>query len=314
MFSSVSPHTRAALQALLVTFLWSTSWVFIKIGLRDEIPALMFAGLRYTLAFLCLLSLLMSKPVERTALRQLPRQPWGKLAILGLIYYAGAQGAQFVSLAYLPSITLNLILSFTVIVVSLLGMWFLRERPTLIQWGGIGFYVVGALIFFYPLVIPEDQQFGIMVGVIGMLTNAIASVIGRAINREGRLSPLLVTTVSMGIGAAVLIGVSLLKWGWPQISTQGWLIIVWLAVVNTAFAFTLWNTTLRTLSAFESSIISNTMMIQIPILVWVFLGENIGLKDGIGFVIAGLGIFVVQLRQVAFPAIFRKIMMKLPVQ
>lgn len=314
MFSSVSPHTRAVLQALLVTFLWSTSWVFIKIGLRDEIPALMFAGSRYILAFLCLFLVLVSRPVERTALRQLTWQTWGQLAILGLIYYAGAQGAQFVSLAYLPSITLNLILSFTVIVVSLLGMWFLRERPTLIQWGGIGLYLVGALIFFYPLAIPQDQQFGIIVGIIGMLTNAISSVIGRSINREAKLSPLLVTTVSMGSGAAVLIGVSLLKWGWPQISTQGWLIIVWLAVVNTAFTFTLWNHTLRTLSAFESSIISNTMMIQIPILVWLFLGENIGLKDGIGFIIAGLGIFIVQFRRVSIPTIFRKFTMKLPVQ
>lgn len=47
-----SPHTRAVLQALLVTFLWSTSWVLIKIGLAD-IPALTFAGLRYVLAFWC---------------------------------------------------------------------------------------------------------------------------------------------------------------------------------------------------------------------------------------------------------------------
>ena len=49
-----SPHTIALLQALLVTFIWSLSWVFIKIGLQG-IPPITFAGLRYTLAFLCLL-------------------------------------------------------------------------------------------------------------------------------------------------------------------------------------------------------------------------------------------------------------------
>jgi drug/metabolite transporter (DMT)-like permease len=47
-------HLQAVLQVLFVTFLWSTSWFLIKIGLED-IPALPFAGLRYTLAFLCLL-------------------------------------------------------------------------------------------------------------------------------------------------------------------------------------------------------------------------------------------------------------------
>ena len=40
----------------------------------------------------------------------------------------------------------------------------------------------------------------------------------------------------------------------------------WLALVNSAFAFTLWNRTLRTLSATESSVINNTMLIQIAIL------------------------------------------------
>ena len=45
MFGNLSPQFKAVLQALFVTFLWSTSWVFIKFGLVD-IPALTFAGLR----------------------------------------------------------------------------------------------------------------------------------------------------------------------------------------------------------------------------------------------------------------------------
>ncbi|HXV99759.1 MAG TPA: EamA family transporter, partial [Anaerolineae bacterium] len=55
-----SAHLKTILQALLVTFLWSTSWVLIKFGLRD-IPALTFAGLRYSLAFLCLLPFVLSR-------------------------------------------------------------------------------------------------------------------------------------------------------------------------------------------------------------------------------------------------------------
>ena len=47
----------AILLALFVTFLWSTSWILIKIGLK-EIPALTFAGLRYLLGFFFLLPLL----------------------------------------------------------------------------------------------------------------------------------------------------------------------------------------------------------------------------------------------------------------
>ena len=47
------PRRFPRLQAVIVTFLWSTSWVLIKLGL-EEIPAINFAGLRYTLAFLIL--------------------------------------------------------------------------------------------------------------------------------------------------------------------------------------------------------------------------------------------------------------------
>jgi drug/metabolite transporter (DMT)-like permease len=67
-----------------------------------------------------------------------------------------------------------------------------------------------------------------------------------------------------------------------------------LAVVNSAVAFTLWNRTLRTLTAMESSIINNTMMIQIPILAWLFLDEDPSGMEIMGMVLAGLGILIVQ--------------------
>ncbi|MFA5552423.1 MAG: EamA family transporter, partial [Trueperaceae bacterium] len=70
----VPSHTRAVLQALLVTFLWSTSWVFIKVGL-EEIPALTFAGLRYALAFLLLLPLAFRGEVRKSIAR-LTRREW----------------------------------------------------------------------------------------------------------------------------------------------------------------------------------------------------------------------------------------------
>ena len=58
------PHLAAVLQALFVTFLWSTSWVLIKIGL-DDITALTFAGLRYFLAFLFLIPLTLRREHRR---------------------------------------------------------------------------------------------------------------------------------------------------------------------------------------------------------------------------------------------------------
>jgi drug/metabolite transporter (DMT)-like permease len=288
-----SPHLIAVLQALFVTFLWSTSWVLIKFGLTD-IPALTFAGLRYSLAALCLLPLALS-PGRRAALWGLSRSDWLRLTTLGLLFYTVTQGAQFLGLAYLPAATVNLLLSFTIPLIAVLGIFLLAEWPTKGQWAGVGLCLVGIWLYFYAAAIPTSQLFGLSVVAIGVLANAGSTLLGRAVNRASQLPPLTVTLVSMALGSLTLLSAGIAVQGLPQLSLTNWAIIGWLALVNTAFAFTLWNHTQRTLSALESSLINSAMLIQIPILAWIFLGESISLRESIGLGLAGLGIVVVQL-------------------
>lgn len=293
MFANTSPHTRAVLQALFVTFLWSTSWVLIKFGLQD-IPALTFAGLRFSLAFLCLL------PFARRslpALRSLSIRRWTALILLGLLSFTVTQGSQFLSLFYLPAITTNLLLSFSAVLVALLGIVLLREHPTTGQWGGVLFYLCGVALYFYPLSLPVDQRLGIAIALGGVLANSLSALLGRSLNRTGDLAPLAVTVITMGIGSIFLLAAGISIQGLPSLSLANWAVVLWLAVVNSAFAYTLWNHTLRTLSAMESSIINSTMMIQIPILAWLFLGERIEGREFLGLVVAGAGILIVQLRR-----------------
>ena len=290
----LSPHVRAVLQALLVTVLWSTSWVLIKIGLKG-IPALTFAGLRYILAFLCLLPFAL-RPQQRKALRALPVATWFRLIALGLLYYAVTQGTQFVSLSYLPAVTISLLLSFSSIIVAVLGIVFLNERPTLVQWVGVGLYLIGVIVYFTPLSLPRAEVVGLIVAGVGVLANALSSVLGRHVNRSADLDPLTVTVVSMGIGAVVLLVSGIATQGFPTLTLVHWGIILWLAVVNGAFAFTLWNRTLRTLSAMESSIINNTMLFQIALLAWLILGETITARGLVGMLLGGIGTLFVQIR------------------
>ena len=85
--------------------------------------------------------------------------------------------------------------------------------------------------------------------------------------------------------------------GLPKLGPQSWAIVAWLAVVNTAFAFTLWNRTLRTLSATESSVINGTMLVWIPVLAILFLGEGVTAKEAAGLIVVGTGTLIVQLRR-----------------
>jgi drug/metabolite transporter (DMT)-like permease len=279
--------------ALLVTVLWSSSWVLIRIGLLN-IPPLSFAGLRYTLAFFCLLPFAFrARPLG--SLRRLSAGPWLRLVLLGVLYYAVTQGAQFLSLFYLPAATTSLVLSFTTVVVAFLGLFLLRERPTLVQWVGALVGLVGVFVYLYPISLPRGEAIGLIVAVAGMLANALSFILGRRINREAALDPVVTTVISMGIGGSLLLVVVVAVQGLPRLSLVHWGIVLWLAVVNSALAYTLWNRVLRTLSAVESSVINNTMLFQIAVLARLFLRERLTPAEVAGMLLAGVGTLVVQL-------------------
>ena len=294
MFKAAFSHWGVVGQALLVTFLWSTSYVLVKIGLVD-IPPITFAGLRYSLAFLVLLPFFFRQG-QASKLRTLTKRDWVRLVVLGLLFYAITQGTNFVGLFYLPTVTVSLLLSFSPVVVALLGILVLREQPQWRQWFGIGLCIIGAFLYFYPLVMPNGQAIGFTIVILGVLANALSSILGREVNRSGNIPPLTVTVVSMGVGGLVLLFSGLALQGLPELSPTTWAIILWLAVVNTAFAFTLWNHTLRTLSAMESTVINNTMLIQIAVLAWLFLGESLNSLEIVGMVVAAVGALLVQLK------------------
>jgi len=295
--SSSSTRINAILQAVFVTVLWASSWILIKIGLRNHLPPVTFAGLRYGLAWLCLMPFILFKRERLSELRRLSRTDWLRLGVLGLVFYALTQGSQFLSLAYLPAAMVSLLLNLTPVVVGISAVIFLSERPTAFQWFGIVLATLGVGLYFLPIALPRAQVIGVAVALVGVLANAGSSLLGREINRSEMISPLLVTFVSMGIGSVLLLVAGTVTQGFGAMTWQDWSIITWLAVVNTAFAFTLWNRTLRTLTAIESSVINSLMMPQIAILAFIFLDETLSAKEIWGLLLVGIGVLIVQLKR-----------------
>ncbi len=148
-------HLTSILQAVLVTLLWSSSFIIIKKGL-NEIPPVTFAGLRYFCASLFLLPLLFIRRY-RIELLSLKKLQWISLAVLGLFFYVLTQGVQFIGLSLLPSATVSLMLNFTPIIVVILGVIFLNEKPSGRQLSGVIFFIAGAIIYFIPLEAVKSQ-------------------------------------------------------------------------------------------------------------------------------------------------------------
>ncbi len=281
--------------ALIVAFLWATSWVLVKWGLKD-IPPLIFAGLRYGLAFLVLLPFMFTR-TQREQVRSMTKAEWFALALLGIFQIAITQGAQFLALNALPAVTVSLVLNLTALLVTFLGVLLLAERPSRLQWLGVVINLGGILLYFLPFSLANTSLAGLGIACVALLANSLASIISRKTNRERRLNPLTITTISIGIGATIILATGLATEPFPVLNLTGILTIVWLAVVNTAFAFTAFYFTQQTLSAMESSILNGTMMIYIPILAWIFLGEQVGWIQIVGMIIAAIGAVLVQVRR-----------------
>jgi drug/metabolite transporter (DMT)-like permease len=286
-------HRGALLAALFVTFLWSTSWVLIRWGLDGEsLSPIVFAGFRYLLAAGLLAALVAGAPRLRSEVSSLGGRRWGQLAVLGLVFVAVAQGAQFVAIDSQPAATSSLILALTPLLVTAVSTAALGEKPTGRQVAGALLILTGAAVYFAGEL--GFTVIGLAASIVGLVANAAAALIGRGVNRRRDLSPVVVTVASMMVGAVALMVVGITVEGVPSISARAWLIIGWLAAVNTAWAFTIWNRSLQRLSASESAAVNNTMLIQIGLLAWLFLDEAPGVFDLLGMGGVSIGVYLAQ--------------------
>lgn len=286
-------HLMAVGTALFVTVLWSSSWVLVRMGLDNEsLQPLTFAGLRYGLAAVVLAGWTWRRRAHRQQLAGLDRRAVARLAGLGLLFYALTQGAQFVAIDNQPAATTGLVLALTPLMVGLSGGRVIGERATPRQL--VGAAVVGAGAWLYFAGDLGATTIGMAAAVVALVANAGSSLLGRSANREQQLAPVVITSVSMTIGAVLLLVTGVLIEGWPRLTPAGLLIVCWLAVVNTAIAFTLWNRSLQHLTAVESAGINNTMLIQIAVLGWIFLDEPPGPAGVAGILVVSAGVALTQ--------------------
>ena len=285
-------HLVALIEAFFVTFLWSSSYVLVKVGLTEMSP-LSLVALRYMVASLILLPLAL-KSGEGKILRD-----WSnllKMAVLGLSGYTVAQGLQCLGLFYLPAVSVTFILNFTPLIVAVLGVVALKEYPRLHQLAGMGLVLVGAYMYFNaPL--GGNSLLGVGITLVSGIGWGSYLVLGRLLFVRDELNPLGLTAFSMGFGTLLLALAAFSMEGFPSVSLTGWSIIVWLGVVNTALAFFLWNHALQRLEAFEISVLQNTMLVQIAVLSWMFLGEQLTVAKLIPMGLVFVGALVVQLRK-----------------
>lgn len=294
--AAASQRWTAVFLAAIVTLLWSSSYVLIKIGLLG-LPPLTFAGLRYFAAFGALLAVHVAR--RRHLPRNLGASTWRALVGLGLTTYAIVPGAIFVSLELLPVTTANLIFQAGIpLTVALLSGLLLAEPTTMRQWAGVLLTVAGVYIFFPAR--PEGVELlGVVLAGVAAVGGAAGNLLTRHLMRDRPLRARDVSMISMGIGSSLLLLVSLFVEPFPRLTVTSIVLLAWLSLINTALAFTLWNLALRTLTALEGGVLANAQIVEVALMAWLVLGETLSPARWLAALVILVGVTLVQWRRPA---------------
>jgi drug/metabolite transporter (DMT)-like permease len=244
---------RKALLFLLTTvLLWSTSGLFVKV--LDWHP-LAISGIRSAIAAVVIWAYL-----------RRPQFVWSFNLIAGSIAYLGAQSL-FVAATTLTSAANAIFLQYTAPVwVALFGIWYLGEKARTIDWWTMGIIFVGMALFFGDELSTAGVQ-GNILAIIGGVNFAWMILFMRK-QKDG--SP--ETIALLGNILCALVGVPFVLMAWNEGTLpemQGWIILIYLGILQLGIPYLLYARSIRHLRAIEAVLIQTLEPILNPI--WVFL-------------------------------------------
>ena len=169
------------------------------------------------------------------------------------------------------------------VLVALLGSVVLRERLTLGVAGAMACALGGTalLILGQPAAIqaPANALSGVLLALGSAFSYAVVALCSRGL--ASRYHPLTPITLGFAVGALALLPFALLDGlvlSYPAVHglPAGWLLLVYLGLVPTAFAYALFLRGMRTTSATVASIVTLLEPLTSTTLAWLLFGERFG--------------------------------------
>lgn len=281
---------RALGLGVLTSCIWASSFAIIKLGLRDAGP-LTLGGLRYCAGFLFLAPLLARLP-GGSRLPERRAGLWLGLAATGLLAYPIANGLLYPALGHLDVTAASFVFNQAPVFTLVLGAVALAERPSLPQLAGFGLLAAGLWLFFGSPGAGQDPMW-LLVVAGSAAAFAAYSVWARRLAGAG-VGTVVLAAWPLAIGGGVMLAIGLAVEGVPRPSWGLAVIVVWLAVVNTAVAYLAWARALRDLRAFEVSVLLGLTPMVTALVAWPLLGQPPTALRVLAMAVATAGIVVVQ--------------------
>ncbi|HEY8560776.1 MAG TPA: EamA family transporter [Pyrinomonadaceae bacterium] len=280
---------------LLLCVVWGSTWIFIKLGLED-LPPVSFAALRFTVACLILLPVLLIRNIELPKGKRI----WLIILITGLLQFFFNYGLLFWGEQHISS-GLAAVLQATIPAFGLvLARIYVGEQITGLKIFSLLLGLAGvAVIFREQLFLNGRMAFlGSLAVVVGAFGAAYASVLTKA--KGGGVNPASLVFGQMLVGQIPLWLVGLLTEGSPlgfPWTRQALVCVVFLAVVGSIVAFWLYYWLLTKIDVSRAMMISFVTPL-VAVLIGSFFGEELNYQTLWGGVLILLSVLLIVIRPI----------------
>lgn len=274
---------------LTLCIVWSSTWLAIKVGLRD-LPPISYAGIRFLVAIIVLVAVSLGRA------RLLPRRSsdYFVLAVTGLLMFGVNYGLLFWGELHVSS-GLAAVLQATIPIFGMIfAHWMLPAEPMRLQkFGGAlialgGVAIICARLWSFSGVMAFWGGLGIALGAAGA---AFSNVVLK--KRDIQLAPGMIAAWQMIFGAAPLLGIGIavegnpLRFHWNAMSI---FCLLYLAIIGSALTFLLLYWLLPRMTVTSLQTISLITPPGAVMLGWLAGGEKFPAWSLVGaaFVLAGV--------------------------
>ena len=269
----MNSKTYISLLLVLVSLVWAGSFVAVRITV-EEISSVDLGFLRFLLAtpFMVLI-LLLSKKETR-----LPIKDFLSLSVLGLTGVTLLYIFQFIGIEQTTASTAAVLINTNVIFVVILSATFLKENFSFKKSLGIALSFFGVLVVIFAQMTNESIVFSnvFLIGCIFMVLSALCWAIYSIVGKKllDKYDPFTVTTYAFILGTIFFLPVVLpdITDVVQNISFNGWISILYLALICSVFGYVAWYYALSKIEAGRAVVFLNLIPL-FTIVISFFTGE-----------------------------------------
>jgi drug/metabolite transporter (DMT)-like permease len=290
----------AYLAIIVVTVLWSSSLILAKL-IFSEVGPIVFVALRYTLA--CPFLLVMTLQHRKKQTIEDVKNNWKILLIIGLSGPFISQTLQYIGLELTTASDALLLINMTPIFAVILAAPVLNEKITFEKVVGVILATIGAMLIVMntaPENVPFDfwRLFGDLIVIISTIFFAVNGIAGKvSIKKVDAVSTsfysMLFAVPFIWVSAILLDDVSVLL----TMSVRSWSVVMWVAIINTVFAFILYYESMKHIEASLVQIILNLIAVWGVLMSVFVLSETVTTLQIFGGAVTVIGVIIAQMAQ-----------------